>query len=130
MSTCWNQEPLGPPGSMPTRVISSAIHWAAAPPFTVPAPRPSYLSSASSLSRAARSAAVISGEVVSLAPTGPAGAAGAAGSGALASSFGPHPASATNIRLAADSVSNLIHISLKARAHYPRRGNRQGLAFA
>src|SRR5277367_724519 len=46
------------------RFISSAIHCAAASPFWVPGPRPSKASSAIALSRADRSAALMSGVVV------------------------------------------------------------------
>src|SRR5262249_5212867 len=104
-----------------------ATHWAAASPATVPGPRPSYLSSASSLSRAARSAAVMSGEVVSFAPTGAAGAAGAAGAVAAGSVFLASQADRARIASpAADQVGTRIHFSLDWPAHYPRRGRRQG----
>src|ERR1700761_9616422 len=46
------------------RFISSASHCAAASPFLVPGPRPSKASSDMALSRAARSAALMSGVVL------------------------------------------------------------------
>jgi hypothetical protein len=64
--------------------------------------------------------------VASWAPTGPVGAV----ADAAVSSLGAQPASATDIsptdRIGADNVSNLIHISLKVRAHYPAAGRGQG----
>ena len=105
------------PGSRPMRFISAAIQSAAFSPAGVPGPRPSYLSSASSLMRAPMSAAVISGEVVRVEVT--ASAAGAAGS---AGSLGPHPAQSEahqRGRPRPSVAGNFIRVSLqRCGAHY------------
>ncbi len=95
--------------------------------MTVPGPRPSYLSSASSLTRAARSAAVISGLVVSLAPTGPAAACrfggGCGGLGGLFTAGGERDGGRGRM-LRAQAFSCRISLG---RGHSSRRGpDRQG----